>query len=495
MSSSPLVTLDRIAVRVRDRLLFSGSSWEMRTSQHWAVIGPNGAGKTSLVGAIAGELPVVRGSIRFHAPLQSSAGVGYISFEHHRRLIAREDIRDEARSFSNRCNDEVTVRELLQVSGVDSAADFKVVAARLDLEGLLERPARRLSTGEIRQVLIAREILRAPHLLILDEVFEGLDTHNRSRLRRIMENMMADGVRVIQVTHRLKEILPGITHVLALKDGRIEFQGERDRILQKQRIENLYRSGSRPSHARCRYTAENSKDQAAELVKMENVTVRYADRVIFENVSWRMLHGENWAITGPNGAGKTTLLSLICGDHPQAYANRIDIFGRPRGSGETIWEIKQHIGQVSAELQIRYRKALRASEVVLSGFFDSVGLYRRSTAEQRRIAAAWIKKLHMEDRADRPFQALSQGEQRMILIARAMVKSPLLLILDEPCQGLDRSARALILDLLDDIGARRKANLLFVTHYREEILDSVSHVLRFEKSASGSYRAFVDKRR
>ena len=159
-------------------------------------------------------------------------------------------------------------------------------------------------------------------------------------------------------------------------------------------------------------------------------------------------------ILGPNGSGKTTLLNLITADNPQAYANRIYLFGRRRGSGESIWDIKQRIGIVSSEFQIRYRKPITAFEVVLSGFFDSVGLYRHASAGQKQMAEQWMAVLGIAHKSDKIFNQLSYGEQRMVLLARAMVKMPLMLILDEPCQGLDRTNRHRILEAIDIIGRR-----------------------------------------
>jgi molybdate transport system ATP-binding protein len=222
---------------------------------------------------------------------------------------------------------------------------------------------------------------------------------------------------------------------------------------------------------------------------MRNTSVRYGDRTLFSGLDWRMEAGENWLILGPNGSGKTTLLKLIAGDHPQAYANDIRLFGRPRGSGESIWEIKQRIGLVSSEFQIRYRKPVSALEAVVSGFFDSVGLYRRAAPDQISAARGWLAALGMTDKADRRVTHLSYGEQRLILIARAMVKCPDLLILDEPCQGLDAANRDRVLALADGIGGRTGTNLIFVTHHPEEIPGCITHMLRFRKTPEGPFTA------
>jgi molybdate transport system ATP-binding protein len=219
---------------------------------------------------------------------------------------------------------------------------------------------------------------------------------------------------------------------------------------------------------------------------MKDVTVRYDHVTVLESLNWTVRQGENWAVVGPNGAGKSTLLNLITGDNLQAYANEIYLFGKRRGSGESLWEIKERIGVVSAELQVRYRKDLTAFDVVASGLFDSVGLYRRLAAGQSRRVRETMQRLGLSSLAARNYHQLSYGERRMVLIARALVKSPPLLILDEPCQGLDRANRALILAVIDRIGQKGRTSLIYVTHHEKEIPPSVHHILRLNRKGSAS---------
>ena len=221
---------------------------------------------------------------------------------------------------------------------------------------------------------------------------------------------------------------------------------------------------------------------------MQNVRVSYEDKVILNNFDWNVRQGENWKILGPNGAGKSTLLSLISGDHLQAYANQIRVFGSPRGEGESVWELKQKIGTVTAELQVGYRQPISALKVVLSGFFDSIGLYRPASGEQKAIAGKWLQTLNLEYLAENDFLKLSYGQQRMILIARAMVKSPSLLILDEPCQGLDPHNRNQILKIINIIGSGTPTQILFVTHSSEDHLNCLDYELRFLKQEDGTYK-------
>ena len=202
-------------------------------------------------------------------------------------------------------------------------------------------------------------------------------------------------------------------------------------------------------------------------------------------LDWTVRRGENWAVVGPNGAGKTTLLNLITGDNLQGYANKISLFGVPRGTGETLWEIREKIGVVSPELQVKYRRGIQVRDVVASGLFSSIGLFRRLGAGQRRVVEDWMDLLGILPMAERPFDGLSYGERRMALIARAMVKSPLLLILDEPCQGLDRANRRSMLKLIDRIGSSTNTRIIYVSHYEEEIPTCTNRVLRLARVPAG----------
>jgi molybdate transport system ATP-binding protein len=472
-----------------------GTSWEIHRGQHWVILGPNGAGKTTLVKALTGEVPVVRGKISPAGVLAKNNRTGYVSFEQHQRLIAREEDRDASRFFSRSLNSKTTVYEMLSKSRMQpgsNAVDIKLAAAKMQIEHLLGRGIRVLSTGEMRKVQIARVLLNSPEILILDEPFDGLDQLSREELSRIVSDLMDDSRTVILVTHRQREILPKISHVLAVKDGKVIFQGKREDAvgpLSMQRLFSSSGSALRPLPMKAKNRKIHAEKSNGVLVCMKNVTVRYDTITVLDSINWTINSGENWVVSGPNGCGKTTLLDLITADNPQAYANEIYLFGKRRGSGESIWDIKQRTGVVSSEFQIRYRKPISAFEVVVSGFFDSVGLYRTHTSEQKEIAEKWMEVLGIANKADRVFNQLSYGEQRMLLLARSMVKMPRLLILDEPYQGLDRTNRKRILDAIDVIGRQSRTNIIYVTHYPGEIPACMTHMLQFEKASSGQYTA------
>ena len=495
LNDQTIAQLENVTLRVRDSLILPNTCWQIDKGQHWAIIGPNGAGKTSLVRALTGDVPVVAGTIRAFDDPASPLKAEYVSFEQHQRLIAREDQRDEFRYFSGDLNPGTTVREILfgkdgQPAGM--AAEIADAVAGLKIQSLLDRGIRALSTGEMRKMQLARILLKQPDVMILDEPFDGLDEISRRDLAQIIDNLMDDTRTVILVTHRQREILPKITHVLAVRTGKVLFQGVRSEVLTPSNMERLYAFDASASFS---VPADEEPFQPAagelsgSLVCMQNVTVKYGATTVLDNFSWSMHPGENWAILGPNGSGKTTLLNLITADNPQAYANRIYLFGRRRGSGESIWEIKQRIGMVSSEFQIRYRKPIAALEVVLSGFFDSVGLYRHASVQQRQKAEKWLAVLGIAHLSQKTFNQLSHGEQRMVLLARSMVKMPLILILDEPYQGLDRTNRQRILAAVDVIGRRGGTHIIYVTHYPDELPACISHIVQFIPTSDGRYRA------
>ncbi len=489
------VRFENVTLRVRDTFLLANTTWHIDTGQHWAILGPNGAGKTSLVRALTGDVAVVKGVVFPSHDQADAVRAEYVSFEQHQRLIAREEQRDEFRFFSGNLNRLTTVHDILtEIEGPAGVkpADVEGVVARLKINHLLARGIRALSTGEMRRVQIARLLLKSPEIMILDEPFDGLDESSRRDLAQIIDGLMDDSRTVILVTHRQREILPNISHVLAIRDGRVIFQGRREDVLIPSQMERLYAAefaaslSLPPSEKNSKPTADTASEI---LVAMKNVTVKYGRTTALDKVNWTMRTGQNWVILGPNGSGKTTLLNLITADNLQAYANEINLFGKRRGSGESIWDIKERIGMMSAEFQIRYRKPLSAFEVVLSGFFDSVGLFRNASPAQKQTAAQWMAVLGIADKSARTFNQLSYGQQRMVLLARAMVKMPQLLILDEPYQGLDRTNRQRILDAIDVIGHQRGTHIIYVTHYPAEIPTCMTHMLRFEKTPHGGYVA------
>ncbi len=481
---TPFITFDDVTLRVRDYHILPSTNWEIKEGESWAVLGPNGSGKSTLMRALAGEMPVVGGTIRRYHPLAMPEYMGYVSFETHRQVIAREQAADAARYFSGDIESYLTPDGLMEIVGKDGKQSKGVtrgaIISMLGIEGLLDRPIRFLSTGEIRRILIARAILRSRGMLLLDEPFEGLDREGRNLLAASIDLLLASGVRVMLATHRMENLLPAFTHVIGLKAGRVFCSGPRDQMLTKESMDRLYdldagrpENNTTTGHA----VSINAGSDGFVVIEINNAGVCYRGVSVFENLNWKVRKGENWSITGPNGSGKSTLLQMVTGDHPQAYSNEIYLFGRRRGSGESIWDIKQRLGAVSSEFQVNYRKTIRAFDVVLSGYFDSVGLYRQANTWQVETAQTWLERLGLCHLKEKRYDFLSFGERRMILLARAVVKNPEILVLDEPCQGLDPANRKRILALVDVIGRQPHTQVLYVSHHPEEMPACITHHL------------------
>jgi molybdate transport system ATP-binding protein len=514
--AEPFISVNDISIRLYDRTVFEHTRWEILSDQHWAVIGPNGSGKSTLTKALCGQIPITKGEIVYHFarhsahPTRSKRAtwpqdhIAYVAFDTQETALEMRSRRGssfhQARWNSGVSEETLSVSAHLSERRIKrlnpyavieeraGPATFQVhrdeVIERLEIGALLERSLIQLSNGERRKMFIAQALLRNPKLLILDNPFTGLDEHFRARLKNIIQRLVRDDMRVMLVTAGREEIPAGITHVLLVENSQVVVQGPKEEAwstASARRIAHPGRSAELEFNLAGDTRVENRGTKDQILVQMDGVNVSYNGVTVLTQVDWTVQRGENWALLGPNGSGKTTLLSLILGDNPQAYANNITLFGRRRGSGESIWEIKKHIGWVSSELHLYYPKAISCLDVVCSGFFDSVGLYRKCSPQQREIARLWMRQLDISEQVDVPFGKLSEGEQRMVLIARALVKHPPLLILDEPCQGLDAGNRDRVLQTIDALGNYLETSVIYVTHDPDELPRIITHVMRLDR--------------
>ncbi len=488
----PFLALDQVTIRLRDRFVFEDTSWQVRSTEQWAVIGPNGAGKSTLVKALAGDLPIVRGRAVYHfledLGLYDPVPNGQVARVAFDTEMGFRSFKSGLDSFSSGQDGTVTVAEAIlwgsSTRGKSEEEKLGEIAQKLGIENLMGRASHVLSSGEAKKVLLARALLRSPCLLILDEPYEGLDERAKEDLKELIDSLMTGSMRVILVTHRFGEISSKISHVLCVKDCRVMMQGSAEEILRPERISQIYGEGGLGEEGKGVYFKSQKEMQPSEpreLIRMKNTTVRYGRHIVLDHIDWTVRRGENWAVLGPNGAGKSKLLELITGDNVQGYANEIHLFGRRKGSGESVWEIKEKLSMVSAEFQMRYQKRVPAYDVICSGFFDSVGLYQSCTEEQHRAVREWLGLLGMEDSARKRFDHLSHGQQRLILLARAMVKSPLLMILDEPCDGLDYANRKKVLEFVEFMGGQTATDLIYVTHHTDELPPCITHALVLAK--------------
>ncbi|HYD42731.1 MAG TPA: ATP-binding cassette domain-containing protein [Anaeromyxobacter sp.] len=509
----PLVTLDRIAVREADRELFAGTSWTLRQGEHWALLGPSGAGKSVLAAALCGQVPLARGTIRYHFLDGAEArdarwgwfargSVVRVAGEDRQRLADRYSPYQQARWNASEAGTGDTVRALLSRQSVEALNPYEVLPPARDegayearvartialfgLAPLLGRRVLQLSNGETQKLLLARAVLRAPRLLVLDDPLAGLDAQARGQVRAALDELAGGGMHLVVATPRPEDLPACVDRVLLLRDHRVAAQGSR-RALARARsrppAEETARVAARRSPRARRAqgrTAGAAPAASAPLVELRGVTVRYGTTTILDRVTFTMRRGEHWALSGPNGAGKSTLLSLVLADNPQAYANRVRLFGRRRGSGESIWEVKARIGAVSPELHAHYPAGTRVLEAVCSGLDGTLGLYRACNDDEAARARGWLARFGLSGAEERNLVELSFGAQRLVLVARALVGDPELLVLDEPCQGLDAEGRRRVVAAVDAAAAAARAGVLFVTHRPDELPRCITHALQLE---------------
>jgi molybdate transport system ATP-binding protein len=502
MQPKPFLELCGISLRLNDRLVFRNTDWVFHRDQNWAWIGANGSGKTLLARAISGEIPISEGEIRYGFRTPSGSipedWIVLLSFEEQKALAGESP--PAARWFSCEREAAPSVKQFLSQDSVEDRNPFEIrsresksrrryarllqqTLALLGIAPLMHNSITSLSNGEMRKVLLARALLKNPRLLILDDVFAGLDSRYRVHLRSILDRLMAQRrVHILLLTCDLEALPRGITHLLWISEFRAGAQGPRRAMLRNPGIAWLKRSPKEAPSAMSfpLPSPQRSAPLPEALVEMKDVYVEYDGHSILSGFSWTIRRGESWALVGPNGSGKSTILSLIDGDNPQAYANCVWLFGRRRGSGESIWDLKKRIGRISPELHLHFPDVQTCLETVLSGFTDSIQSPKAPSSRQRRVALNLLEYFGLESQSRNTFGSLSTGLQRMTLLARALIKSPDLLLLDEPCQGLDPRHRDRFLEAIESILRHTQTTIIYVTHVPKEIPEGIVKVLRLE---------------
>ncbi|MDV2904941.1 molybdate ABC transporter ATP-binding protein ModF [Phytobacter diazotrophicus] len=464
--------------RLSDTRTLSIDHLTLQSGESWAFVGANGSGKSALAKALAGELTLLKGDRQ-----SNFSRITRLSFEQLQKLVSEEWQRNNTDMLSPGEDDTGrTTAEIIQ-DEVKDAARCQQLAERFGITSLLSRRFKYLSTGETRKTLLCQALMSQPDLLILDEPFDGLDVHSRQNLALLLAELNAEGYTLVLVLNRFDEIPDFVQNAGVLADCALTEIGEKSALLQQALIAQLAHSENLAGMALPEPDAPPARDQltAGEpLIVLKEGVVSYNDRPIINHLNWTVRPGEHWQISGPNGAGKSTLLSLVTGDHAQGYSNDLTLFGRRRGSGETIWDIKKHIGYVSSSLHLDYRVSTTVRNVILSGYFDSIGIYQAVSDKQRKLAQQWLDIAGFNAKtADAPFHSLSWGQQRLALIVRALVKHPTLLILDEPLQGLDPLNRQLIRRFVDVLIGEGETQLLFVSHHASDAPSCITHRLQF----------------
>lgn len=467
LEQTSLISLNELTVRRSGVPILRDLKFQLQTGECWCVIGPTGSGKTTFLQTLAGQFAAPPGTLTRRVPTEfvsfkeQSSRFSYGSYFYQQRYQAT--MSDNAEGSDAGYTAIPLLRDFLQLSDSPEAT---ALLERLGLLPLLDRSFIKLSNGQTRKARIGKALLQHPAVLLLDNPYVGLDAAFRMELTNWLGELTNHGLTLVLVTES-EEVPPFATHVALLREGQLRWAGPA----------NEYRPTNSFETELVELPVLQTKPQRTDFVeafRLQDVTVRYGDTVILDEINWVVRAGERWALFGQNGAGKSVLLSLLYGDHPQAYANQVSVFGHPRGkSGESIWDVKRRIGFVSPELHLYFPQHLSVRQVALTGMTDTLTPSVRVSAETEADLLSLLTYFELAHTVARPFGTLSAGEQRLILLVRAFLKNASVLLLDEPFQAIDNRHVERAKKLIDSFTDK---TILLVTHNRNELPQSVDQL-------------------
>ena len=482
-----IIKIENGVTRMPEWRMAEPVNFELCDGEHLAIAGANGSGKSMLVDIIIGRHPLIMTEPQYDfAPSTKPLAADNIKY-----ITFRDSYGDSDGTYflQQRWNqqeiDEETPRvgtelEKAYLMAGEDAPERRQLQRHLyklfHIEHLMDKYLILMSSGELRKYQLTKALLTDPRVLIMDNPFIGLDAETRDQLKVLLAALARERhLQVVLVLSKIDDIPDFITHVVEVKDMRVKAKITREEYIANRQPDPSSVLSEDMEQAILDLPYKDNDYHTQEVVGMNKVSIVYGKRTILKELDWTVSNGERWALSGQNGSGKSTLLSLVCADNPQSYACDIALFGNPRGSGESIWDIKKHIGYVSPEMHRSYHRDIPAIRIVASGLKDTVGLYVRPEESEYDICRLWMKVFGLEGKENTSFLKLSSGEQRLVLVARAFVKDPQLLILDEPLHGLDNRNRRLVKDVIETFCRRRNKTLIMVTHYKEELPSCIDH--------------------
>lgn len=486
-----LIQISKAQILFKGAHTFHGLNFNWENGTHWAIIGDSGTLLTAFLETIRGNIVNSFGKIERQFASQYSAEkqeegavhsfrdlISYVSQRYvFRNRSNLQNFYFQQRFNSSESEESATVRETLEEiqPKIQGPWNIENVSSLLRLEGLLDKSLLKLSNGETRRLAIAVGLMRQPKIYLMDQPMTGLDAKSRAEFGEILKVIIAKGVHVLLTTSS-NEIPEGITHVAKLNNGGIEeiWLAKDFHLLSKEEPVFSFDWGLLDSLLPKR-SSENT-----EVIRLENLSIKYGEKKILKDLNWEVISGERWLLRGKNGSGKSTLISLLIGENPQAYAQNLWLFERKRGTGESIWEVKRPTGFVAPELSRFFPSNQTCRKVILSGLFDTMGLFKKVSSEQEALAESWMKLFQLETFATIPISRLSLENQRWTLLARALIKQPKLLILDEASQGMDELQRRLFKETIQKICELTDITLIYVSHYTEDVPEAVDRVFKLE---------------
>lgn len=461
--SKPLINITNLNLEYQQNQVLKELNWRIFYGENWLLGGKSGSGKTSLAKAIAGLEKYSGGiEINFDPSSQLPKQVVFVSsWYQFTNLEGDRNFYYQQRYNKHQQNDTLTVHSELLKFAEEEDLNIEDVNYYLDLFGFSNAKNTQLielSSGENKKIQLIKALWLKPQLLIIDQPYTGLDAASRKNLNQVFDDHTNQGLHLILISND-DELPSCINRFAEIKDGDLTIVNSKEEITKEE---------SRVKKALPYFLQQAPDTSADSMVRMNNVNVKYGDKQVLHNISWEVKAGEKWLLQGHNGSGKSTLLSLINGDHPQAYTSDIYLFGKKRGSGESIWDIKEHLGIISPELHWYFDRTAKVWQSVASGFYDTIGLFQDLTHDKQRKVDEVLDFFDLKEYKYNLLNTLPLGKQRLALLARTIIKNPELLILDEPCQGLDAAQTQYFNDIVDELGAHGKT-LIYVGHFETQL--------------------------
>lgn len=474
--SQPVVQITNLNLKYQHKPVLHGLDWTIHQNEHWLLCGASGSGKTSLARAISG-LTHNYGNIQINFNHQSSTAalVYYVAnWYQFKDIEGQSNFYYQQRYNKQSTETTATVKAELTSFGKKHGLQFGEAA---DISAAFECASMsstliQLSSGEHKKLQLIKAIWLKPQLLILDLPYNGLDAHSRNTLNQLLNKIAASGTQLILISNET-ELPSCINRFAVITEGKLV------EIVANERPGNHIAHSSKPVPA---FLQKPSNTSATDIIKMADVNISYGEKQVLKDIHWEVKAGEKWVLQGPNGSGKSTLLSLICGDHPQAYANNFYLFGNKRGSGESIWEIKERIGLISPELHWYFDPSATVWQSIVSGFYDTSGLFCDPGHTKKMQADELISYFGLDEYKNTLMNALPLGKQRLALLARTVIKNPELLILDEPCQGLDQQQTLHFNKLVDEL-CNNGTTLIYVGHFESQLPSCINKRILLENGA------------
>ena len=466
--SDPVVHITNLNIKYHQKVVLRDMNWTIRRKEHWLLCGKSGSGKTTLAKAIAGA-DHVYGNVELHFDAESALppkALYVANWYQFKDLEGQSNFYYQQRYNKQAVEVTATVNAELEAYGKKNGLNFSSLDRIIDALGyaaLLDSALIQLSSGEHKKLQLVKALWFKPQLLILDQPYNGLDAASRKNLNVLIDEFVGSGLQLILISNE-RELPSCINRVAEIREGQIhesnleEHQASHKMTIKEEALKPV------PAFLRDFPVPYN----AGGIIRMIDVNISYGDKQVLKDINWEVNAGEKWLLQGHNGSGKSTLLSLISGDHPQAYSNNFYLFGNKRGSGESIWDIKARIGLISPELHWYFDASATVWQSIVSGFYDSSGLFCDPGATKKAQADELLSYFGLDEYKDTLMNKLPLGKQRLALLARTIIKNPELLILDEPCQGLDHQQTKHFNKLVDEL-CKNGTTLIYVGHFESQL--------------------------